>query len=151
MKFSIIQLAALSMLSASGLAHADDIQLGQPAYGGTGCPAGTASAVLSPDNKSLSILFDQFSAEAGGSTGRSMDRKSCNVSIPVHVPQGLSVSIIKIDYRGFNELPYGASSTFNVEYFLAGSTGPVYNRTFTGPLSEDYLINNELIASAITW
>jgi hypothetical protein len=69
----------------------------------------------------------------------------------VHVPQGLSVSILKIDFRGFNHLPRSASSQFNVEYFFAGTKGPSFQRKFRGPLDEDYLINNEITAEAIVW
>ena len=86
-------------------AYADDIALGEPGYGGTGCPAGTVDVTLSPDAKSLSLLFDEYQVSVGGSSGKSFDRKSCNIAIPVHVPQGLSVSILKIDFRGFNHLP----------------------------------------------
>lgn len=139
----------LGMLSLSSFA--DDIRLGNPAYGGSGCPAGSASAALSPDSKSLSILFDQFSANAGGSTRLQADRKSCNIAIPVHVPQGMTVSIFKIDYRGFNNLPYGAQSMFNVEYFFAGTRGPGFRKTFNGPLSTDYLLSNDLMGQATTW
>jgi hypothetical protein len=129
----------------------DDIYLGTPDYGGTGCPAGSAGVVLSPDAKSLSILFDSFSAEAGGSTGKTFNRKTCNIAVPVHIPQGYSVSIFQVDYRGFNSLPYGAYSRFNVEYFFAGSNGPAYEKRFDGPLEDTYLINNTLTASAVTW
>jgi len=41
-------LALLSLLSFSSFA--DNILLGQPAYGGNGCPTGSASTTLSPDN-----------------------------------------------------------------------------------------------------
>jgi hypothetical protein len=129
----------------------DDVYLGQPAYGGNGCPAGTASAALSPDAKELSILFDQYVAESGGSTGRDLDRKNCNIAIPVHVPQGWSLSIFSIDYRGFNALPSGAYTQFNVEYFFAGQRGPRYSRVFTGPTAQDYFLNNTLAASAVVW
>lgn len=129
----------------------DDISLGVPAYGGTGCPAGSASATLSPDNKTLSILFDSYVVEAGRTTGKSIDRKSCNVAIPVHVPQGYSVSIIQVDYRGFNAIPMGGSSQFNVEYFFAGSQGPRVTKNFTGPQSQDYLISNALLAQSLVW
>lgn len=148
-------LAALaSLLLVGGLtsfAHADDIALGQPGYGGTGCPGGSVSATLSPDSKSLSILFDQYQVEAGGDTGKSFDRKSCNIAIPVHVPQGLSVSILAIDYRGYNNVPTGGSTDFNVEYFFAGSRGPVFKKTFRGPIDEDYTIHNELTAQAMVF
>jgi hypothetical protein len=129
----------------------NDIYLGEPGYGGTGCPAGSVSATLSPDAKSLSLLFDQYIVEAGGDTGKSFDRKSCNIAIPVHVPQGLAISIIAIDYRGYNNLPQGATTDFNVEYFFAGTRGPTFRKTFRGVLDEDYLIRNELTARSLVW
>ena len=138
------------MLSAPVFA-ADDISLGEPGYGGTGCPAGSVSATLSPDAKSLSLLFDKYQVAVGGTTGKSFDRKSCNIAIPVRVPQGLSVSVLQIDFRGFNQLPTAASSQFNVEYFFAGTRGPAYQKRFNGPLQEDYLINNQLTVQAIVW
>jgi hypothetical protein len=144
-------LLSLAVVLVALPSFADDIRLGNPSYGGTGCPGGSASAALSPDQKSLSILFDSYVVEAGGNTGRQTDRKTCNVAVPVHVPQGLSLSIIQVDYRGFNSLPYGAYSQFNVEYFFAGTRGPSYSRTFNGPLTSNYLLTNTLAASAIVW
>ena len=76
---------ALGLISAETMADSDDIRLGRPGYGGNGCPAGSASATLSPDRKALSIIFDEFMVEAGGSTRRKVSRKSCNIAIPVHV------------------------------------------------------------------
>lgn len=148
MKKALLSLA-LFVLSLPSLA--DSIQLGVPAYGGTGCPANSAAVALSPDAKSLSILFDQYVVEAGGNTGRGTDRKTCNIAVPVHVPQGLSVSVFKVDYRGFNSLPYGASSRFNAEYFFAGSQGPSYQKTFYGQLVSDYLLTNDMMATASVW
>ena len=149
MKKSFLLLSAI-LLSTSAFAS-DDISLGVPGYGGTGCPDGTVSVTLSPDAKSLSLLFDQYQVVVGGDSGKSFDRKSCNIAIPVHVPQGLSVSVLKIDFRGYNHLPQSATSQFNVEYFFAGTKGPSFQRKFRGPIDEDYLINNELTAEAMIW
>ncbi|MEO6012175.1 MAG: DUF4360 domain-containing protein [Devosia sp.] len=148
----ILAIAALLVAgSFASFAYADDIRLGQPGYGGTGCPDGSASVTLSPDQKSLSILFDSFVVEVGGATNKATDRKVCNVAIPVHVPQGLSVSILAIDYRGFNDLPSVAKSTFGVEYFFAGVKGPTFTQNFNGALSDSYTITNKLQASALVW
>jgi hypothetical protein len=148
----ILAIAALLIgSSVAGASYADDIALGEPGYGGTGCPDGTASVTLSPDEKSLSIIFDEYYVEAGGETNKSLARKSCNIAIPVHVPQGLSVSVLNIDYRGYNSLPSGAKSTFAVEYFFAGVEGPKFSKTFNGALDKDYLIKNKLKASALVW
>lgn len=150
MKSAILMMSAL-LISGSAFATHQDISLGEPGYGGTGCPDGSVSVTLSPDQKSLSLLFDQYQLSVGGETGKSFDRKSCNIAIPVHVPQGLSVSILKIDFRGFNHLPSAATSEFNVEYFFAGAKGPAFKKKFAGPLDDDYLINNELTAQAMVW
>jgi hypothetical protein len=144
-------IATFLAATAGAAAAVQDIRLGIPGYGGTGCPAGTVSATLSPDARQLSLIFDEYLVEAGGSTGLAFDRKSCNIAIPVHVPQGYSVSVFKIDYRGYNNLPVGAASQFNVEYFFAGMRGPTFRRSFSGRLDHDYLISNELTADAAVW
>src|SRR6476620_10637939 len=148
----IFALAALLISSTfAGYAHADDISLGNPGYGGTGCPDGSASVTLSEDQKSLSILFDSFVVEAGGTTGKSLDRKVCNVAIPVHVPQGLSVSILAIDYRGFNDIPVGAQSTFGIQYFFCGVRGANFNKNLRGPGSDNYVNTHKPTAQALVW
>ena len=142
---------ALALWTVSSLASADGIRLGDPIYGGTGCPMGTASAVLSPDNQALTLLFDQYQVSAGRSNGKTFDRQSCNLAIPVHVPQGLSVSIIQVDYRGSNILPAGAQSRLTAEYFFAGARGPTLAKTYVGPLVSDFDFGNTLVASALVW
>lgn len=155
MKMGKLMVKAASMLCLlTTLAHADfspnDIQLGQPAYGGNGCPAGSASAVLSPDNKSLSVLFDQFIVEAGGANS-TVARKSCNIAIPVHVPQGYSLSIIAVDYRGYVSLPAQAQARMTAEYFLAGSIGPRFDKQFIGRTDTDYTFTNDIGVQAQVW
>jgi hypothetical protein len=145
---TMIASVTVGMLAISSVALAGDVKLGEPAYGGNGCPAGTASATLSPDNTQLSILFDQYVAEAGRSVGKSIDRKTCNLAIPVQVPAGLSVSILKVDYRGYVSIPRNSEARFSVEYFFAGSRGPTTQQIFRGPTDEDYLITDDLVATA---
>lgn len=143
-------LALAGVLSTVSLtAEASQIRLGEAAYGGTGCPAGSASVTLSPDQTALSILFDNYVAEAG--SGRRVDRKSCNISVPVQVPQGYSVAVFQVDYRGFNSIPRGGQSRFDAEYFWAGARGPRVSRTFVGPVSDMYTISDGLIANSLVW
>lgn len=129
----------------------DSIQLGYPAYGGNGCPSGTASATLSPDATSLSIIFDQFLTEAGPASGRTIDRKSCNIAVPVHVPNGYSISIIAVDYRGYVGLPRSASARLQAEYFFAGMRGPRFTQDFVGATDRDYTFSNQLGVETLVW
>lgn len=139
-----------SALGSASTASANiGLQLGMPGYGGTGCPANSASVTLSPNQSSLSILFDQYVVEAGN--GRQFDRKSCNIAIPVRVPQGYSISVFQVDYRGFNSLPAGARSTFNVDYFFAGSSAVRQSKTFWGPSANLYELTDHLTAEAVVW
>jgi hypothetical protein len=131
------------------VAKAGDIRLGVPGYGGSGCPAGTASITLSPDQKTLSFIFDRYVAEAGASYGRTLDRKACNISVPVHIPQGFSVSLLQVDYRGFVSAR-GGESEFNVEYFFAGSRGPKFTKTFNNE-EREYLLSNDLRMRGLSW
>ncbi len=153
MKMTNLLLAAVTALLVSEAAMAQSgIRLGTPSYGGSGCPAGTASVTLSPSEDAISILFDAFSASAGSGTGKRVDRKSCNLSIPVTIPQGYSVSVIQTDYRGFNYVPSsGAYTRLNTEYFWAGIRGPMFSKLFTGPQNKDFTTSNGIIAESLVW
>jgi hypothetical protein len=150
MKLIYVKVLSALLLTFSIQANADDIYLGEAGYGGTGCPSGSASVTLSPDQKSLSIIFDEYLVEAGGMERR-IKRKNCNIAIPVHVPQGFSLSIVNVDYRGYVSLPSGAQARFSAEYFFAGRRGPRYVKTFRGETDEDYTITNTLALGALVW
>lgn len=146
------KLMLAASLALSTAAMAQGLELGYPSTGGNGCPQGSVSANLSPDNQELSILFDQFLAEAGPGVGKTIDRKSCNISIPITVPGGFSVSIVQVDYRGFVGLPSrSATARFSAEYFFAGMRGPLLQRTFMGSQNTDYLVDNRLAVQAMVW
>ena len=146
-----LKLGLLSMLVLASIsAQAADLQLGTPEYGGTGCPLGSASVSLSPDSTAISILFDQYVVEAGGA--KSFDRKNCNIAIPVQIPQGYSVAIFAIDYRGFTGIPSGGRAQLSVDYFLAGQgRGVRTSKTFNGPVSSDYLKSDSLGMESVVW
>lgn len=147
MKFASV---LFSLLAMSAVAQADTLQLGVPAYGGTGCPAGSASVSLSPDQTQISMLFDSYVVQAGN--GVAFDRKNCNIAVPVHVPQGFSVAVFGIDYRGFTGLPAGGRANLSVDYFLAsGGRGVHTSKTFMGPQATDYLKHDDLGVESIVW
>lgn len=140
----------LLTMSTAVLADLNDVQLGVPGYGGNGCPANSASVTLSDDKKSLSLIFDQFIVEAGG-MNKMLERKTCNIAIPVHVPSGFSVSVVNVDYRGYVSLPSQASARLTAEYFLAGSLGPRFDKTFLGRTDSDYTFKNDIGIQAQVW
>ncbi len=144
-------LGSAAVLIMSATAMAQSLQLGVPAYGGTGCPAGSASVTVSPAQDAVSILFDQYVTEAGRTTNRRIDRKSCNITVPVRVPQGYSVAVLQVDYRGYNAVPSGGYSRFDADYFWAGSQGVRISRVFNGPLNDNFSVTDNLIATTLVW
>lgn len=139
---------ALSVLTTPASA-APAIKLGKPAYGGPGCPAGTASASVAGGGAQLTVKFSQYQVAAGGSTGKSFDRKACSLSIPVTVPAGYSVAVIAVDFTGYTNLPSGGSATFKLEEFLPGGQGPVFSSEIKGPKKGKFSASSQ--AAATIW
>ena len=145
---SALLLAASQTTFAAGVS---DVRIQNVGYAGNGCPAGSASVVISPDKQSVSVLFDEYIAEAGGPGQRTFDRKKCDVAFGLKIPSGLSVSLIDADYRGFTDLTRGAQATFTRDYFFAGSQGPSLNSRWNGSRSNDFLIKDRLGVLANVW
>lgn len=95
------------------------LQMHSPSYGGSGCPQGSATAVLSPDGTSLSVLFDEYQVEVQSREER--QSRSCEIRIPFSVPLGYAVQIVKMEYRGFTSLARGARSTFGAGFRFEAS------------------------------
>lgn len=113
-------------------------------YGGSGCPDRSASVTVSPDGQELTILFDEFIADAAKRKHR---RKSCNLSIPIEVPQGFQISLYDADYRGY--VAPLTTARLRAEYFFAGQRGPIFSRTFKG--ETEYFVRDPLESVANIW
>ncbi|OYD90854.1 hypothetical protein CDG76_29475 [Nostoc sp. 'Peltigera membranacea cyanobiont' 210A] len=146
MKFVKVFLAAVTLITASvSPAFADaKVEILGASYGGSGCPNESASVSVSPDGQELTILFDKFAAIGNVPAER---RKSCNLSIPIKLPQGFQLSLYDADYRGY--IAPGTTGTLRAEYFFAGTRGPVFSRTFGG--ETDYNVRDSLATVADVW
>ncbi len=121
-----------------------------PSYGGSGCPAGSARAVVAPDLKSFTMIFDRYIVNAQGSN--SIDRKNCQILINFQFPQGWSYSIARMDYRGFYNLSAGASGSQQALYYFQGNLQQArLNTIFRGPTSGDYTISDTLGINNLVW
>jgi hypothetical protein len=136
--------AALAFAPARALADEDtpDIHIVSADVGGSGCPEGTASAVLSEDKRTLSIIFDEYMAEDN-------QYKSCNIAVGLHVPPGVTLALLDIDYRGYASIPdlKGRKGRFRSEYFFAGDTGPVRTVNFPRGYDANFMISHDLFGA----
>lgn len=124
--------------------EASVVTINSASHSGAGCPSGTGEVILSPDKKTLSILFDEYQAEAGFGTGPDEDgpglttsRVACNLAISLHIPLGYQAFLIGADFRGAVSLPVGAIAEFNREYFFAAESSPVLTATWSGEVEND--------------
>jgi Domain of unknown function (DUF4360) len=135
---------ALVTLPISPALAESKVEIQGASYGGSGCPDRSASVSVSPDGQELTVLFDKFSALGNDP---SQSRKSCNLSIPIKVPQGFQISLYDADYRGY--VAPATSGTLRAEYFFAGNRGPVFQRTFNG--ENNYSVRDSLATVADVW
>ncbi len=117
----IASLLGAWLLLLSPVAHAaGEVMIDQPtSISGNGCNPSTARATLSPNGGAISLLFDAFVAEAGGSKPPT-DRKTCILDIPVRVAPGYQAAVSAVDYRGFVNLPARGYAQFGTLFNLSG-------------------------------
>lgn len=140
-KFSILGSALLTaLLAQTSLADPDpnSVYFQAPAIAGSGCPAGSTDFAITPDGQTLTILFDAFTASPGNLT--------CNIAIPVHVPNGFQVSLMTADYRGFIQ----GQAELRRSYFFAGDTGPSLATPLSSSSGKEYTQRDNLLTMSDT-
>ncbi len=89
-------------------------------YGGTGCPAGTASVVLTDDRLGFSTYFDQMSAEVGSILNRRAERKACTIRLSLEVLAGFQIKIRPLNIEGFVQVPIGGQALVETKTSYVG-------------------------------
>ena len=131
---TVIAAATLALAAnTASAANNNSVYFQAPAIAGSGCPAGTTDFAITPDGQTLTILFDSYTADPGNLT--------CNVAVPVHVPNGYQVSLMTADYRGFVE----GTAELRRSYFFAGATGPSLVTPLSSGGGKEYTQRDNLV------
>ena len=102
------------------------------------CGGGSYSVVNSPDGTSVSVLFDNFAAQASQAVAGAV-RTNCAVRIPLNLPAGYSLGVFRIDYRGFAHLAAGQSAQLSVDYSVGRQgRGRNFRRALKGAYDGDF-------------
>lgn len=109
---------------------------------GNGCPVGSYDVIASEDGTQISILFSEFTAET--EEGRIIDWANCNIALPLTVPQGLSVGLLGVDFRGYAYIPRAGYGKLTTEYFFNGTKVPAKQHMLSGYFDDEFFFEDDL-------
>jgi hypothetical protein len=119
---------------------------------GTGCPAGSWDAAISPDGAAFTVTFSQYETLVG--PGKAFDIKDCTIAIDLRSPSGLSFTVSSFYYQGYALLDQpGMTASQTAKYYFMGNPVPAKeNRsTMSGPYDDSYLFQDTIGTADLVW
>lgn len=120
-------------------------------YGGTGCPQGTVGKSISDDRETFTLIFDNFVASVGPGIPITESRKSCQLNLNLHVPQGWSFAIVDTTFRGYVQLAAGQTGSLQSRVYFNGSHELDFRTGFVGPIARDYTATDRIRVRDRVW
>jgi Domain of unknown function (DUF4360) len=122
---------------------------------GSGCDMASASVVLSPDLKDMSLFFDNYVVEIGeGSEHPTLLKlqKDCQIQVQMQIPDGWQMAFKGADYRGFVALSSQGTAFHRFSILQEGA--PIVSMreaSLNGPVNTDYHARSEVRPERVTW
>lgn len=119
---------------------------------GSGCPAGTSTITVSPDNTSATVTFDRYMALIGVGAKATDFRKTCQIALQMHAPAGFTYAVLQADYRGYASLAPGANAQFKTSYSFQGTAPTAVNsHGWNGPMDEGWASSDVSDVTSLNW
>ena len=119
---------------------------------GSGCPPGSATVTVSPDNETFTVVYSKYTAQAGVGTRPTDFRQNCQLALNVRVPQGYTYAIAGAEYRGFGHLEPGAFGYQAANYYFQGEAhSTLIQHNINGPLDGLWQSNDQVGIAALTY
>jgi hypothetical protein len=119
---------------------------------GTGCPAGSWDAAISPDGQTFTVTFSSY--EAIMNPGQAIVVKDCTLGIDFHSPSGLSVAVSDFYYQGYALLDSpGMTGRQTAKYYFMGNPVPAREARsdMAGPHDDSYLFQDTIATADLVW
>ncbi|KAL0943195.1 uncharacterized protein CTRU02_201081 [Colletotrichum truncatum] len=131
---------------------ADQVKIVDVNYGGSGCPKGSVTDILSKERDVVTLLFDKYVAQSGPGIEASKNRAACQLNIKIDLPQGYQVSVVQSDYRGSISLPEKVEASLKTTYYQSGDARTVSRSIdFKGKIDKDYVRTDYLGLESLVW
>lgn len=145
---SMLRVAALALLTLAAIPAANAEPRVQALRARTiesaGCPPGSYQIVTAPDGATVSVLFDNFLVE-GTPENNGLARLTCTMEIPLSLPEGYSLGVYNVDYRGFAALEARQRATLEIAYGARrGDRARRFRRDIKGAYSGDFTFTERL-------
>lgn len=153
---TVVLIMSFSLVSQAETSTKDPFMMSEATYSGSGCPDGTVSMTLTDDKSSLSLIFDEFVVQAGETSQKQKETKSCNLIVPIKVPRGFQFAVLNSDQRGFYSVPKKAKAIFESSFQLTNTKNnwPVTPKvsksvTINGEKEQDYTMTSKISATTL--
>ena len=119
---------------------------------GSGCRPGTTFVAVLPGSEAFSVIYSDFVAKIGVGAALTDFRKSCQLSVRVHVPEGYTFAISRADFSGYASLAAGATGKQRASYYFQGAPGTdIRTHSFTGPFDDEWQHTDETDLAALVF
>ncbi|MBY0414187.1 MAG: DUF4360 domain-containing protein [Bdellovibrionales bacterium] len=129
--FTFLSAAQADIITFPTEGSEPEISVSQVAFAGAGCPQDSSRALII-GSKAVLLSHPGF---AGSLSEGNLVRKNCSVRIPVAGVEGYQVAL-QAQNPGRIDLGEQDKLTVNRELFVAGSTGEVQSKVFTGKVTQ---------------
>jgi hypothetical protein len=130
----------------------DKIVIDVVAANGSGCPKDTVWVLPSPDNTAFTVTYSDYIAQVGAGAPVDEFRRNCQLAMNLHVPQGFTWAVAKVDYRGYARLQHGAWGYEQANYYFQGDSHTTRSRhNFNGYYDGDWQATDEVGLASLVW
>lgn len=129
---AVFGMAASTLIPSTAYAAANEYKLEVLAQKGNGCLPGTVEKPTYDDeNKIFNLVYNDFTVKGG-------QMKTCQLTLMVHVPAGISYSVYQLTNRGMGYLTGRAKALQTVSAYFAGDSRTMnQDERFSAPLGEN--------------
>lgn len=131
--FAVVALLAASLVPPPGPVTVEVVSTT-----GSGCPAGTTTVAMSPDNQAFTVTYSDFLVQAKGVEAK----KSCTIALRLNHTAGYTYGIAATDYRGFAHLVDGARGVERNSYRFPGFPTRHSTHTYQAPMSDNWQVTD---------